>query len=62
MLVGKNFARKLVEHSAHVVFFSLLAKNHCFAFPKSENGKRHSNIATLKTSLIVKVLEISKKC
>jgi hypothetical protein len=36
----KNFAKKLVEQSAHVVFFSLVAWNHCFALPKSENGKR----------------------
>jgi hypothetical protein len=60
--MGKNLARKAVEQLSHVVFLSLLASNHCFAFPKSENGKRWSSMASLVTPLMVKVLQISRKC
>jgi len=60
--MGKNLARKFVEQSAHVVFFSFVAYNHCFALPNSENGKRRSSIASLGTPDMVNVLQISRKC
>jgi hypothetical protein len=60
--MGKNLARKAIEQRFYVVCFSLFALNHCLAFSNSENGKRWSKITSLGTPLIVKVLQISRKC
>ena len=42
--IGKNVARKALEHFAHVLMSSLLAQNHCFSLPTSENGNRRSSM------------------
>jgi len=44
-----------------VIFLSLLAKNHCFALPRSENGKRWSSMVSIVTPLMVNVMHISRK-
>ena len=61
-LPGSLFFSGKVEQLSHVVFLSLLVQNHCFACPKSENGKRQSSMASQVTPLMVKVLQISRKC
>jgi hypothetical protein len=59
--IGKNFSRKAFEHFAHVLMSSLLAQNHYFALPTSENGKRQSSMISWLTSLMTIVLPISRK-
>jgi hypothetical protein len=58
---GKNLARNALEHLSQVDTASLLEQNHCFTFPRNENGKRQRRTTSWDTPHIVNVLQISKK-
>jgi hypothetical protein len=57
--VRKNFDRKVIEHSSHVLIS--LESNHCLALPFSEYGNKRSRIISLGMSLKEMVASFYKK-